>query len=73
MIYKLKNRKMDVHGLTHLINILYREDELTERTKLVYRWMKEKYLSQNEFDKLISSCNEQQIILDKNRRYGNSN
>lgn len=32
---------MDILGLTHLINILYREDELKERTRLVFRWVKE--------------------------------
>ena len=61
---------MDVHGLTHLVNILYREDELKERTRLVFKWVKEKELTQNEFDKLIEYCNDESIKRDKARRYG---
>lgn len=64
---------MDAFGLNHLVNILYREDELSERTKLVFRWVKEKEdLTQNDFDKLISYCNEKQIKIDMERRYGKS-
>lgn len=61
---------MDVHGLTHLVNILYREDELKERTRLVFKWVKEKELTQVEFDTLISYCNEESIKSNKTRRYG---
>jgi len=61
---------MDIHGLTHLENILYREDELKERTRLVFKWVNEKQLTQDEFDKLVSYCNEESIKRDKNRRYG---
>ncbi len=61
---------MDVHGLTHLVNILYREDELKERTRLVFKWVREKELTQNEFDKLIECCNEESVKSDKARRYG---
>ena len=59
---------MDIHGLTHLLNILYREDELSERTKLVFKWVKEKELTQKEFDELISFCNQEQVARDKVRR-----
>jgi hypothetical protein len=61
---------MDVHGLKHLENILYREDELKERTRLVFKWVGEKQLTQDEFDKLVSHCNEECIKRDKARRYG---
>lgn len=61
---------MDIHGLTHLENILYREDELTERTRLVFKWVGEKKLTQKEFDKLVSHCNNECIERDKRRRYG---
>ena len=61
---------MDVHGLTHLINILYRGDELKERTRLVFKWVKEKELTQNEFDKLIECCNNESIASDNARRNG---
>ena len=56
--------------MTHLENILYREDELKERTRLVFKWVNEKQLTQDEFDKLVSYCNEESIKRDKNRRYG---
>ncbi len=60
---------MDIHGLTHLENILYREDELKERTRLVFKWIYEKELTQEQFDILISYCNEERIKQDKVRRY----
>lgn len=63
-------KTMDVHGLTHLKNILYREDELKDRTKLVFKWVKEKELTQKEFDTLVSYCNEESVKRDKARRYG---
>jgi len=56
--------------MTHLINILYREDELKERTSLVFKWVREKELTQDEFDKLIECCNEESVKNDKARRYG---
>jgi len=61
---------MDIHGLAHLLNILYREDELKQRTRLVFKWVVEKELSQDEFDKLIECCNEESVKIDKARRYG---
>jgi hypothetical protein len=61
---------MDVFGLQHLTNILYREDELKERTRLVFRWVKEKDLTQDEFDALIEYCNDESVKRDKKRRYG---
>lgn len=57
-------------GMKHLTNILYREDELTNRTKLVFRWIKEKELTQEQFDELITYCNDKKIIVDKDRRNG---
>ena len=61
---------MDIHGLKHLENILYREDELKERTRLVFKWVGEKELTQKEFDALISHCNNESVERDKRRRYG---
>lgn len=60
---------MDIHGLTHLVNILYREDELSERISLFHKWSTEKELTIVEFSELLKMCNEQQVKLDKERRY----
>lgn len=61
---------MDVFGLQHLTNILYREDDLKERTRLAFRWIKEKEFTQDEFDEIIACCNEESVKNDKLRRYG---
>jgi hypothetical protein len=63
---------MDIHGLTHLTNILYREDELRERIRRVYKWMKEKELTQDEFNILVGYCNKKSVENSKLRRYGNN-
>lgn len=63
-------KAMDVHGLTHLRNILYREDELSERTRLLFKWVNEKQLTQKEFDTLVIYCNEESVKRDKARRSG---
>ena len=57
-------------GMRHLTNILYRKDELSERTELVFRWVKEYDFTQKQFDELITNCNEKIIKTDKARRYG---
>lgn len=64
---------MNALGLNHLTNILYREDKLTERTRLVFKWVNEKELTQEEFDVLISYCNNESIVRNKQRRYGEEN
>ncbi len=60
---------MDVFGLNHLVNILYREDELSERISLFHKWSNEKVLTIDEFSKLLKMCTEEQVKLDKERRY----
>lgn len=62
---------MDIHGLTHLVNILYREDEQGERIRLFYKWVneKEKVFTLEEFSELLKMCTKEQIDLDKKRRY----
>lgn len=60
---------MDIHGLKHLENILYREDDLKERTRLLFKWVNEKELTQDYFNILVSHCNEESIKQDKARRY----
>ena len=60
---------MGVLSLRHKENILYREDELSDRIKLLYRWVSEDNLSLDEFEVLLKSCNEKQVELDKQRRY----
>lgn len=65
-----ERKGMDVHGLTHLINILYREDDLNERIKLFYRWSVEKPLSLHEFSELQNMCTVSQVKQNKQMRYG---
>lgn len=59
---------MDVFGLQHRINILYREDSLNERMFLLYSWMKTEDISFNEFKELVNQCNESAVGLAKRRR-----
>jgi hypothetical protein len=58
---------MDILGLTHLENILYRKDNLDDRIATLYRWMKEDKLNFPEFKKLLASCNEAQLKIDLKR------
>jgi hypothetical protein len=62
---------MDIHGLKHMENILYREDDLKERIKLVHRWTMERELSLDHFTVLMKSCTVEQVERDKARRYSN--
>lgn len=60
---------MDVLALTHLCNILYREDTIKDRTRLVYKWMKEdERMTLVAFDKLLEHCTEEQLQRDLDRR-----
>lgn len=59
---------MDVFGLRHLVNILYREDELSERIGLFHMWSTEKELTLNEFTVLLKMCTEEEVQSDKKRR-----
>lgn len=59
---------MDVFGLQHKVNILYREDSLNERMLLLYSWIKTEDISFNEFKELANQCNEASVISAKKRR-----
>ena len=61
---------MDIHGLTHLTNILYREDDLDERIRLFHKWSNEKELTLKEFSELLKYCTQKQLELDQERRSG---
>lgn len=61
---------MDVFGLQHLVNILYREDGLSERIELFHRWSKEKDFTVEEFSALLKMCTEEELKRNMLRRYG---
>ncbi len=61
---------MDIHGLKHLVNILYREDDIRNRAALFHMWTNEKKFTLEEFTELLKMCTENQVQLDKQRRYG---
>jgi len=61
---------MNALKVRHLENILYNEDELKERTRLLFGWVKSENLTQDEFDVLVARCNDEKVKLDKIRRYG---
>lgn len=60
---------MDVHGLKHLENILYREDTLEGRIKSLYRWVNEdKDFTLDQFSRLVLQCNKIQVLADSKRK-----
>ncbi len=56
--------------LRHKENILYREDEMDKRVELLHRWTASGEVDLKDFNRLIKSCDKDQLEKDTERRYG---
>lgn len=62
---------MDGLKLRHLENILYRENELINRIHLLHEWTVRGEVDLIGFEELIKQCNEESVLRDAKRKYGN--
>lgn len=61
---------MDGLKLRHLENILYRENELSERIALLHKWTSIGNVDLFGFEELIKQCTVESVELDAKRKSG---
>ena len=61
---------IDGLGMRALTGSLYREDNLSERIRLFFKWTKEYSFTQAQFDELVYYCNICKVEKDVERRNG---
>ena len=60
---------MGALSLKHKENILYREDDLETRIRLLHVWTFNNELTLDEFKVLLKSCTQEQVEIDNNRKH----